>query len=275
MKIVIFAGGLGTRLSEETTRKPKPMIEIGGMPILWHIMKIYSHFGFNEFIICLGYKGYYIKEWFSNYYLHKSDVTFDLEKNTIAYHKNQSENWKVTLVDTGDKTMTGGRLKRVKDYIGNQPFMATYGDGVGNIDLNKLIDCHREHGKMATLTSTIPEGRFGALQLKDKAVISFKEKMDNGNWINAGFFVLEPEVFNYIDGDQTIFEKDVLEKLSRDRQLYTYQHHGFWKPMDKLIDKIKLENLWETGKAPWKIWEPCKGVSLKNLQKLNKVSSKV
>ena len=275
MKVVILAGGFGTRLSEETTIKPKPMVEIGGMPILWHIMKIYSYFGFNEFIVCLGYKGYCIKEWFNNYYLHKSDVTFDLNKNSIEYHKNYSEKWKVTLVDTGEKTMTGGRLKRVQEYIGNQTFMATYGDGVGDIDINKLVNFHKNHGKIATLTSAIPEGRFGALKLDGNQVIEFKEKMDNSSWINAGFFVLEPKIFNYIEGDQTIFEKEVLEKLSRDRQLYTYQHHGFWKPMDKLIDKTKLENLWETNKAPWKIWKPYKVVKLKNLQKLNKTLSKV
>ena len=266
MKVVIFAGGLGTRLSEETSERPKPMVEIGGMPILWHIMKIYSNFGFNEFVICLGYKGYCIKEWFNNYYLHKSDVTFDLKNNTIKYHKNYSENWKVTLVDTGEQTMTGGRLKRVKEYIGNETFRATYVDGVGDIDINKLIKFHKKHGKFATLTSAIPEGRFGALKLEKDQVIEFKEKMDNDNWINAGFFVLEPSVFNYIQGDQTIFEKEVLEELARDGKLHAYRHQGFWKPMDKLSDKNQLEKMWKENNAPWKIWKSNKKIIMNSLK---------
>ncbi|MEI7690649.1 MAG: glucose-1-phosphate cytidylyltransferase [bacterium] len=256
MKVVILAGGLGTRISEETSVKPKPMVEIGDKPILWHIMKIYSQYGFNEFIICLGYKGYYIKEWFSQYYLHNSDVTFDLGKNEVCYHKNHGEGWKVTLVDTGDNTMTGGRIKRVKDYIGDETFMVTYGDGVADIDLNKLIDKHKKHGKLATVTSVVPEGRFGVLRIKEDArVEEFSEKTDNQARINGGFFVLEPEVFNYISSDEMPFEKDPLETLAKEGNLYNYSHEGFWKPMDTLSDKKKLEAMWLSGKAPWKIWD--------------------
>lgn len=255
MKAVILSGGLGTRISEETAIKPKPMVEIGGKPILWHIMKIYSHYGINDFIICLGYKGYFIKEWFSQYYIHNSDVTFDLQNNTVQYHKNRCEKWKVTLVDTGDETMTGGRIKRVRDYIGKETFMATYGDGVGDININNLLKFHKSHKKIATLTAAIPEGRFGVLKIgKDENVLSFSEKTDNKGRINAGYFVLEPEIFDYIEGDSTTFEKEPLENLAKDKQLFSYTHDGFWKPMDTLSDKNKLEKLWEEGVAPWKIW---------------------
>lgn len=256
MKVVILAGGAGTRLSEETANKPKPMVEIGDKPILWHIMKIYSHFGLNDFIICLGYKGYYIKEWFNNYCLHHSDVTFDFINKKTKFYKNRGEQWKVTLVDTGENTMTGGRIKRVKEYIGKGTFMATYGDGVGNIDLKKLLKFHRKHAKIATLTAVIPEGRFGALSLNQKSRITkFSEKTDNQTYINGGFFVLGPKVFDYIQGDDTIFEKEPLENLAKDNELYAFPHHGFWKPMDKLYDKKELDKMWESGNAPWKIWD--------------------
>jgi len=254
MKVVILAGGLGTRISEETSIKPKPMVEIGGKPILWHVMKIYSHFGFKDYIICLGYKGYYIKEWFNYYYLHNSDATFDLGKNTIKFHKNRSENWKVTLVDTGEDTMTGGRLKRIKDYVDNKTFMATYGDGVGNINIKKLIKFHKEHKKIATLTSVVPKGRFGALNIDKNHVTNFSEKTDNQKKINAGFFVLEPEVFNYIGDDTTIFEKEPLENLSKNMNLCAFRHNGFWSPMDTLSDKNKLEIMWQNNQALWKVW---------------------
>ncbi|MFA4880069.1 MAG: glucose-1-phosphate cytidylyltransferase [Candidatus Doudnabacteria bacterium] len=256
MKVVILAGGLGTRLSEETVIKPKPMIEIGGKPILWHIMKIYSSYGFNDFIICLGYKGDCIKEWFNDYYLHHSDITFDLKNNQVKFHNNQTEGWKVTLIDTGDNTMTGGRFKRIKKYIGKQTFMATYGDGVANIDIKKLLTFHKKHGKIATLTAVIPEGRFGVLNINHRARITcFSEKTDNQSYINGGFFVLEPAVFNYIQGDETIFEKEPLENLAKSGNLYAYYHNGFWKAMDTLNDKNKLETLWQTGNAMWKIWK--------------------
>ncbi len=256
MKVVILAGGFGTRLNEETHTKPKPMVEIGDMPILWHIMKIYSHHGFNEFIICLGYKGNYIKEWFNSHYLRNSDVTFDLGKNTIEYHKNRAENWKVTLVDTGEKTMTGGRIKRIKDYVGNEPFMLTYGDGVSDIDVKELVKYHNDHKAGATITAVTPPGRFGTILISDEnAVISFSEKTDNKNRVNGGFFVLNPEVFDYIEGDETVFEKEPLENLARDGKLRAYHHHGFWKPMDNLNDKNKLEEMWKSGDAPWKIWD--------------------
>lgn len=255
MKAVILAGGLGTRISEETAVKPKPMVEVGGKPILWHVMKIYSEYGINDFIICLGYKGYYVKEWFGNYFMHNSDITFDLANNSVKYHKSRSEKWKITLVDTGDDSMTGGRIKRIKDYIGKETFMVTYGDGVGDINIKKIINFHKSHKKIATLTSVIPEGRFGVLKIGEKDnVLAFSEKTDNQGRINAGFFVLEPEVFDYIDGDNTIFEKEPLENLAKDKQLYSYAHDGFWKPMDTLSDKNKLEKLWEDGTAPWKIW---------------------
>ncbi len=257
MKVVIFAGGLGTRLHEETVIKPKPMVEIGGKPILWHIMKIYSEQGFNEFIICLGYKGYYIKEWFNNYYLHNSDVTIDMAKNTTELHANRSEKWKVTLVDTGDETLTAGRLKRIQPYVGNETFMATYGDGVADVDIKKLVDFHKKHKKIATVTAIIPEGKFGAMIVNDEYnVISFAEKKDNKNRINGGYFVFEPGIFDYLKGGDTMaLERAPLETLSKDGELKAYYHDGFWQPMDTLREKNILEDLWKTGKAPWKLWK--------------------
>lgn len=257
MKVVILAGGLGTRISEESHLKPKPMIEIGEKPILWHIMKIYSHHGFNDFVICLGYKGYVIKEYFANYFLHQSDITIDMKNNKIETHNTNTESWKVTLVDTGLNTSTGGRIKRVRKYIENETFMLTYGDGIGDIDINELFKFHRSHGRYATITAIHPPGRFGALDLdsKDK-VTTFQEKpRGDGAWINGGFFILEPKVFDYIKDDATFFEKKPLENLSRDGQLVAYKHFGFWHPMDTLRDKNHLESLWQSGKAPWKIWE--------------------
>lgn len=257
MKVLILAGGLGSRLSEETVLKPKPMVEIGGKPILWHIMKTYSHYGFNDFIILCGYKGYMIKEYFANYYSHMSDMTVDMETNTITHHKNHAEPWKVTLVDTGLNTMTGGRIKRVQDYIGNKPFMLTYGDGVGDINITKLVEYHKIHGNTITMTAVQPEGRFGSLQIdENNKVQSFQEKpKGDGSWINAGFFVCQPEVLNYItDGDKTIFERKPLESLAKSQELNTYKHHGFWKPMDTLPDKNKLETMIESGTAPWIKW---------------------
>lgn len=256
MKVVILAGGLGTRISEETHVKPKPMVEIGGKPIIWHIMKIYSHYGFDDFIVCLGYKGYCIKEWFNNYFLHNSDVTLDLRTNSVTYHKNRSEKWKITLVDTGEQSMTGGRIKRVQEHVGEETFMMTYGDGVSDIDINKLISFHKENKKLATVTAVIPEGKFGVLSINDGAsVTSFSEKTDNKSRVSGGFFVLEPEVFSFLENDQTIFEKDPLEKLAHMGELKAFNHDGFWKPMDSLNDKNKLDELWCTGKAPWKLWE--------------------
>lgn len=256
MKVVILAGGFGTRLSEETTIKPKPMVEIGGKPILWHIMKIYSHYGFNDFIICLGYKGYIIKEYFANYFLHQSDVTFDLQNNKREIHNNFSEPWKVTLVDTGDNTMTGGRLLRVKDYLDNKTFMMTYGDGLADINIIKLIDSHKSKNKIATVTASQPTGRFGSLDIdSNNNVKHFIEKPSgDGAWVNAGFFVLEPSIFEFIEADDTIFEREPLEKLSSNNELVAYYHNGFWMPMDKLSDKITLNNLWDSKKAKWKIW---------------------
>ncbi|MBP9866838.1 MAG: glucose-1-phosphate cytidylyltransferase [Candidatus Pacebacteria bacterium] len=255
MKVVILAGGFGTRLSEETKIKPKPMVEIGDKPILWHIMKIYSHYGFNDFVICLGYKGYYIKEWFNDYFLHNSDVTLNLEDNTITYHNNRSEKWKITLVDTGSDTMTGGRIKRIKDYVGDEPFLMTYGDGVADIDIPKLVEFHKKNKGLATITSVTPEGRFGTLITDDTSTItSFSEKTDNKNRVNGGFFVLESKIFEYIEGDDTIFEKGPLEKLAKESNLKAFIHNGFWKPMDTLHDKSKLEEMWNKGDAPWKIW---------------------
>ncbi len=256
MKVVILAGGLGTRLSEETTVRPKPMVEIGGKPILWHIMKIYSHYGFNEFIICLGFKGYLIKEYFSNYFLHMSDVTFDMQKNTMEVHQQFVEPWKVTLVDTGMNTMTGGRLKRVAPYIGNETFMLTYGDGVSDVNITNLLASHKKHGKSATVTATQPSGRFGALSLDtSNQVTSFQEKpVGDGSWINGGFFVLEPRMLSRIAGDNTVFEKEPLEGLARDHELVAFKHAGFWQPMDTLRDKMHLEEMWNSGKAPWKLW---------------------
>lgn len=256
MKVLILAGGLGSRLSEETILKPKPMVEIGDKPILWHIMKIYASYGYNDFIILCGYKGYIIKSYFANYYRHLADMTFDMAKNTVEYHKNHAEPWKVTLVDTGLETMTGGRIKKVRDYVGNEPFMLTYGDGVADIDVKKLVDFHNEHGKLITMTSVLPEGRFGALDLDDTNMVrSFREKpKGDGSWINGGFFVCQPEVFDYIEDEKTIFEREPLENLAKNNQLYTYKHQGFWKPMDTQRDKIQLEELIKNNKAPWMTW---------------------
>lgn len=257
MKAVILAGGLGTRLSEETSTKPKPMVEIGGKPIIWHIMKIYSQHGINDFIICCGYKGYVIKEYFNNYFLHQSDVTFDFSNNQINFHEKRAENWKVTLVDTGDLTMTGGRLLRVKDYLKDEnEFCFTYGDGVGNIDVTALINFHKNHGKQATMTATFPPGRFGAIEIdEDFHINSFQEKpKGDGTLINGGFFVLTPGVFDHIQDDSTVWEKEPLEILAKIGQLMAYKHDGFWQPMDTLRDKINLEKLWSENKAPWKKW---------------------
>lgn len=257
MKVVILAGGFGTRITEESHLKPKPMIGIGERPILWHIMKEYSHYGFNEFIICLGYKGYVIKEFFSDYFLHTSDVTFDLAKNEMTVHDNFSEPWKVTLVDTGLNTMTGGRIKRIQKYIGNEPFMLTYGDGVSSVNINKLLEFHKKQGKIATLTAINAGQRFGVLDINDNNEIkSFREKNDeDGSMINGGYMVLEPEVFNYIEDDKTVFEKEPLERLAKNGQLSAYKHDGFWKCMDTLRDKNQLEEMWEKGEAPWKVWK--------------------
>ena len=257
MKVVILAGGFGTRLSEETTIKPKPMVEIGPKPILWHIMKIYSYYGYDEFIICLGYMGYYIKEWFSNYCIHNNDVTFDLKSNTMEFHNNHRDKWKVTLVDTGADTMTGGRIKRIQEFVGNKTFMATYGDGLSDVNIKEVLKFHRKHGKTATLTAAIPEGRFGVLNIKDGSdrVDSFSEKTDNKSWVNGGFFVFEPKIFDYLEGDDSILEKQPMEKLAMDKELFAYKHNGFWKPMDKLYDKKALEKLWVEGEAPWKVWK--------------------
>ena len=254
MKAVILAGGLGTRISEETALRPKPMVEIGGKPVLWHIMKIYSSYGINEFIICLGYKGYVIKEYFANYFLHMSDVTFNVADNSMHVHQNTAEPWSVTLVDTGEKTMTGGRLKRVAKYL-DDDFCLTYGDGVANVDIQALINQHKTSGKLATMTATQPPGRFGALTFERGAVAGFQEKPNgDGGWINGGFFVLSPKVINYISDDETIWEKDPLEALASEGQLGAYRHSGFWQPMDTLRDKNHLEELWISGQAPWKIW---------------------
>jgi glucose-1-phosphate cytidylyltransferase len=254
MQAVILAGGLGTRISEETSVKPKPMIEIGGKPILWHIMKIYSSQGIHDFIICLGYKGYVIKEFFANYFLHTSDVTFNFAENTTQIHQHNAEPWNVTLVETGEQTMTGGRLKRIAKYLKGD-FCLTYGDGVANVKLKELIDFHREKQLLATMTATQPPGRFGALSLAGQSVAGFKEKPDgDGGWINGGFFVLSPKVLDYITDDSTIWEKEPLEKLANEGQLSAYLHQDFWQPMDTLRDKNYLEDLWLSGKAPWKIW---------------------
>ncbi len=256
MKVLILAGGLGSRLSEETTLKPKPMVEIGGKPILWHIMKIYSSYGFNEFVILCGYKGYMIKSYFANYYRHMADMTVDMTNNSIEYHKTNAEPWKVTLIDTGLETMTGGRIKKVQGIVGNEPFLLTYGDGVADININELVNFHKNHGKAITMTSVQPEGRFGALVINNEyKVTDFKEKpIGDGAWINAGFFVCNPEVFNYIDNDKSIFERQSLENLAKDGELFTYRHTGFWKPMDMLRDKTELEEMWANNTAPWKTW---------------------
>ncbi len=257
MKAVILAGGLGTRLSEETSLKPKPMVEIGGKPILWHIMKTYSAHGINDFIICCGYKGYVIKEYFANYFLHMSDVTFDMNENTMHVHHKRAEPWKVTLVDTGDNSMTGGRLKRVAEHLKNEEaFCFTYGDGVGDINITELIEFHKANDKLATLTATFPPGRFGALDIQNSQVKSFQEKpRGDGAMINGGFFVLSPKVIDYIDDDSTTWEQYPLKQLAEDNELMAYEHHGFWQPMDTLRDKVYLEDLWSKNKAPWKTWE--------------------
>jgi glucose-1-phosphate cytidylyltransferase len=256
MKAVIFAGGLGTRISEESSSRPKPMIEIGGMPILWHIMKSYSHHGINDFVVCCGYKGYVIKEYFANYFLHMSDVTFDMSSNQMQVHQRNAEPWKVTLVDTGDSTMTGGRLKRVVDYVKHEEiFCLTYGDGVSDVNISELITFHKSQNVKATLIATKPPGRFGVLDLKENIVTSFMEKpKGDGAMINGGFFVLSPLVIDYISDDQTIWEREPLERLAKEGNLAAFQHNGFWQPMDTLRDKNYLEELWQTGKAPWKVW---------------------
>jgi glucose-1-phosphate cytidylyltransferase len=257
MKAVILAGGLGTRLSEETATRPKPMVEIGGRPILWHILKMYSHHGINDFVICCGYKGYLIKEYFANYFLHMSDVTFDMQSNRMEVHQKRAEPWTVTLVDTGDNSMTGGRLRRVADYVKDEEaFCFTYGDGVGDVDITATIAFHRSHGKDATLTATYPPGRFGALDIQANQVRSFKEKpKGDGAFINGGFFVLSPKVLSHLEDDSTIWEQQPLMQLAAGGQLMAYEHHGFWQPMDTLNDKQTLENLWASGHAPWKKWD--------------------
>lgn len=256
MKVLILAGGLGSRLSEETTIKPKPMVEIGGKPILWHIMKIYSYYGFNEFVILCGYKGYIIKEYFAHYFLHMADITIDMATNTTTHLNNAAEPWKVTIIDTGIDTMTGGRIKRAQKYIGNESFMLTYGDGIGDININQLIEFHKNHGKLVTVTSIVPDSRFGAIDIDESLrVKSFQEKpKGDGSWINGGFFVCQPEVLNYIDGDKTIFEREPLENLAKDDQLYAYKHSGFWRPMDTLRDKNQLEEMIKRKAAPWIKW---------------------
>jgi len=256
MKAVILAGGLGTRISEETALKPKPMIEIGGKPILWHIMKIYSHYGINEFIICCGYKGYVIKEYFANYFLHQSDITFDLSKNEMKIHQERAEPWKVTLIDTGENTMTGGRIKRIKEYLEDEEdFCLTYGDGVANIDISQLIKFHNTHGKLATLTSVFPQARFGSIDIEKDKVKRFVEKpRGDGALINGGFFVLNSSVIDQIEGDSTIWEQEPLNNLANKGELMAFKHDGFWQPMDTLRDKNYLEELWSSNKAPWKLW---------------------
>jgi glucose-1-phosphate cytidylyltransferase len=255
MKAVILAGGLGTRLAEETSTRPKPMVEIGGKPVLWHILKLYSHHGINDFIICLGYKGYVIKEYFANYFLHMSDVTFDLSQNRMEVCQRHCEPWRVTLVDTGDHTQTGGRLKRVADYLDDGTFCMTYGDGVSNVDIRSLIEFHHKQKRLATLTAVQPAGRFGAIDIVDKRITRFEEKpQGDGNWINGGFFVLEPEALKYIDSDATAWEREPLEALARDTQISAFTHEGFWQPMDTLRDKIKLDDLWQSNQAPWRVW---------------------
>ena len=264
MKVVILAGGLGTRLSEETASRPKPMVEIGERPILWHIMKTYSHYGFSDFVVCLGYKGYVIKEYFSNYFLHMSDVTFDMRDNSMVVHQNAAEPWRVTLVDTGAETQTAGRIKRVGEYIRDETFMLSYGDGVADIDIAKLAEFHRAHGKLATITAVQPLGRFGSLEIEDDQVVggvvapgvrAFQEKpMGDGAWVNGGFFVLEPAVLDRIAGDETLFEREPLEGLAADGQLVAYRHRGFWQPMDALRDVRILQTLWDSGEAPWAVW---------------------
>lgn len=257
MKVVILAGGFGTRISEESQFKPKPMVEIGGKPILWHIMKEYSYYGYHDFVICAGYKQEVIKEWFSSYFVHNSDITFDFTKGEkISIHQEHSEPWKVTVVDTGLNTMTGGRIKRIRDYIGNEPFMMTYGDGVSDVDIAKLVEFHKSQGKIATLTGVQPEGRFGVMDLQGNDIKSFREKSkEDMGWINGGYMVLQPEIFDYIEGNDTSFEKEPLEQLTKESQIVCYKHKGFWQCMDALRDKQKLEQMWKSNQAPWKKWD--------------------
>ncbi len=256
MKTVILAGGRGTRLAEETTIRPKPMVEIGGKPILWHIMKIYSHYGIHDFIICCGYKGYMIKEYFANYFLHNSDVTFDMIHNDMTVHQNTSEPWRVTLVDTGDKSATGGRLRRVRSYLGDEDFCFTYGDGVSNVRVDKLLEFHREQGTLATVTAIKPPSKYGVLKFEDNRIVDFQEKpIGRGGWINGGYFVLSPKMIDYIDGDETPLEHDPMQALIRDAQLSVYRHEGFWQSMDTLRDKNVLEEWWDSGNPPWKVWD--------------------
>jgi glucose-1-phosphate cytidylyltransferase len=257
LKVVILAGGFGTRISEESSIKPKPMVEVGDQPILWHIMKIYSAYGINDFVICCGYKSHVVKEYFANYHLHRADVTFDLENDEMEVHNRRAEPWRVTLVETGDKSMTGGRLKRVAEFVGDETFCLTYGDGVSNVNIGDLIKFHNAQGVLATLTAAQPPGRFGAFQLGhgENKIVSFKEKPDgDGAWVNSGFFVLEPGVMDYIEGDSTVWEKEPMEKLASSGKLAAYRHHGFWQSMDTLRDKHVLEDLWQNGEAPWKVW---------------------
>ena len=255
MKAVILAGGLGTRLAEETSVRPKPMVEIGGKPVLWHILKTYSHHGINEFVICLGYRGYLVKEYFANYFLHMSDVTFDLAENRMEVCHRHCEPWRVTLVDTGEQTQTGGRLRRVRDYLDDGTFCFTYGDGLSNVDVAASIRFHREQKRLATLTAVQPAGRFGALDIEDRRITRFEEKpQGDGSWINGGFFVLEPKVIEHIANDATVWEREPLERLARDGELSAFTHRGFWQPMDTLRDKMRLEDLWQSGDAPWKVW---------------------
>ena len=255
MKAVILAGGLGTRISEETAVRPKPMIEIGGKPVLWHILKTYSHYGINDFIICLGYRGYIIKEYFANYFLHTSDVTFDLSNNKLEVHQKHAEPWRITLVDTGEHTQTGGRLKRVANYLDNETFCFTYGDGLADVDINAELAFHRSNKTLATMCAVQPPGRFGAIDITGNRITRFEEKPSgDGTWINGGYFILEPEVLRYIDGDDCVWERGPLENLAKDGQLSAYSHSGFWHPMDTLRDKMKLEEFWQSNKAPWKVW---------------------
>jgi glucose-1-phosphate cytidylyltransferase len=256
MKVVILAGGLGTRLTEETEIKPKPMVHIGGRPILWHIMKMYSSYGLNEFVICTGYKGYVIKEFFANYFLHMTDVTFDIWRGEMEVHSIKAEPWKVSVIDTGEETQTGGRLKRVAQYVGNEHFCMTYGDGLANVDIRKLLEFHRSHGKLATVTATRPPGRFGSLGISGDEVTQFQEKpLGDGGFINGGFFVLSPKCLEYIEGDASVWEKEPMEKIVNEGEMRAYLHTDFWQPMDTMRDRKTLENLWQTGKAPWKVWQ--------------------
>ena len=255
MKAVILAGGLGTRLAEETAVRPKPMVEVGGRPVLWHLLKTYSHHGINDFVICLGYRGFVIKEYFANYFLHMSDVTFDLAENRMEVCHRHCEPWRVTLVDTGDQTQTGGRLKRVRDYVADEPFCFTYGDGLADVNVRELVEFHKAQGRQATLTAVQPAGRFGALDIDGQRISRFEEKpQGDGSWVNGGFFVLQPEAIDLIAGDRTVWEREPMEQLARDGQLSAYTHRGFWQPMDTLRDKMKLEELWQSGAAPWKVW---------------------